>query len=293
MNFRVVEAKEEKYKEIKNKFISVYEDFYLYAEKLSKEAYAKKQRNVAKKNIISKSGKAGSYARYLIKLIVIYLESTNDIIEKIDSFETLKKLESVRNHTNFTKYNEDEGRFPNATLNCFKAFLVNKETEKNEVIESLIPPDSSTSIEVSDFNNIIYTDSLITQPKIRPLPVTSKWGSIYPRNQNEVNAAKMKNNYTCEIDPTHITFISERTKKNFVEAHHIIPMSAQDYFDYTIDFADNIAILCPNCHRKIHYSCNEDKSALIKLLFNKRKTFYQNYNINIEIEELLSFYNII
>jgi len=132
MNFRIVAAKEQVYKEIKNKFNATYVNFYAFAEKLSKEAYAKKQGNVDKYNVISKSGKAGSYARYLIKLIVIYQESTYEIIEKLDSFETLTKLETLRNHPHFAKYNENEGGFPNAALNCFKSFLTKLETETNK-----------------------------------------------------------------------------------------------------------------------------------------------------------------
>lgn len=81
----------------------------------------------------------------------------------------------------------------------------------------------------------------------------------YPRKKEESLEAKRRSNWQCELNSNHITFISNANKKPYMEAHHLIPMSAQDYFDYTLDFADNIVCLCPNCHRKIHHATDEEK----------------------------------
>lgn len=48
-------------------------------------------------------------------------------------------------------------------------------------------------------------------------------------------------------------------KKPYMEAHHLIQMSAQDNFYSTLEFADNIVCLCPNCHRKIHRAIDQEK----------------------------------
>lgn len=69
-------------------------------------------------------------------------------------------------------------------------------------------------------------------------------------------------------------------------------MSAQDNFEYTIDFANNIVTLCPNCHRRIHYGLPKDKFEMIKILYEKRKDIYPKYGIEITLKELLSFYSI-
>lgn len=104
--------------------------------------------------------------------------------------------------------------------------------------------------------------------------------------------AKMNSNWECEISKSHKTFINEQLYKPYVEGHHLIPIFAQDQFEYTIDFADNIVTLCPNCHRKIHYGLQEDKYEMIQLLYERRKDIYPKYGIEITLKELLSFYNV-
>ncbi|CAM3364746.1 hypothetical protein CBF31_08890 [Vagococcus fessus] len=69
-------------------------------------------------------------------------------------------------------------------------------------------------------------------------------------------------------------------------------MSAQDDFENTIDFADNIISLCPNCHRKIHYADKETRRDLIKKLFLNREEIYSKYEITITLNKLFEYYNI-
>ena len=77
---------------------------------------------------------------------------------------------------------------------------------------------------------------------------------------------------------------------SYVEAHHLIPMSTQLFFEYTIDFADNIIALCPTCHRKIHHATDEVKKELVEQLYERRKELYISHGIEIDLEMLLSFY---
>lgn len=83
--------------------------------------------------------------------------------------------------------------------------------------------------------------------------------------------ALLNASYKCEYDPSHITFINEITGKNYVEGHHLIPLSAQDQFDYSIDVPENIVSLCPNCHRKIHKASKLQKKEMIYKLFTIRE----------------------
>ncbi|MFD1928850.1 HNH endonuclease [Sporosarcina siberiensis] len=87
-------------------------------------------------------------------------------------------------------------------------------------------------------------------------------------------------------------FINEQLNKPFVEGHHLVPMFTQTQFENTIDFADNIVTLCPNCHREIHYGLQVDKSKMVKILFANRKDLFHKYGIEITIKKLLSFYKV-
>jgi len=83
--------------------------------------------------------------------------------------------------------------------------------------------------------------------------------------------ALLNANYKCEYDASHITFINEITGMNYVEGHHLIPLSSQDQFDYSIDVPENIVSLCPNCHRKIHKASKLQKKEMIEKFFIKRE----------------------
>ncbi|MEO7312929.1 MAG: hypothetical protein ABIX01_21265 [Chitinophagaceae bacterium] len=50
---------------------------------------------------------------------------------------------------------------------------------------------------------------------------------VYNRNSSFSKIRFLLGGYKCEINPEHITFISERTKMPFIASHHLIPMNFQ------------------------------------------------------------------
>lgn len=76
--------------------------------------------------------------------------------------------------------------------------------------------------------------------------------------------------YRCEIDVNHHTFISGINNMPYMEGHHIIPLSKQNYFDVGLDVYANVLCLCPICHRQLHYGLKDDKSILIDKIFDMR-----------------------
>lgn len=97
-------------------------------------------------------------------------------------------------------------------------------------------------------------------------------------------------NFDCEVDQTHKTFTSRVTNKNFVEAHHLIPMEMQDKIEFSLDVPENILSLCPNCHSMFHHSHTVDVRKLLKYFFNQRKDCLIGRGINITLDELVGFY---
>ena len=65
--------------------------------------------------------------------------------------------------------------------------------------------------------------------------------------------------YECEYDKEHESFISRKTNKPYMEAHHLIPMEFQRQFIDSIDIEENIICLCSRCHNKLHYGVHPEK----------------------------------
>lgn len=124
-------------------------------------------------------------------------------------------------------------------------------------------------------------------------PTKEKNGiKVFPRNLGYSKFSLEKANYLCEIDKEHITFISNSSKKQYVEAHHLIPLKEQIEFRWSLDIPANIISLCSNCHRKMHFANLSDKKSMIKNLLDKRRKELQKYGIIITEEELYSIYDI-
>jgi 5-methylcytosine-specific restriction enzyme A len=121
--------------------------------------------------------------------------------------------------------------------------------------------------------------------------VDVKQTNIWVRDSNVAYTALDNASFLCENDIAHSTFISARTNKQFVEAHHLVPMEFQGDFEVSIDVPENIVSLCPNCHRAFHYSTNETKLKLVTAVFRKREWLLKKRGIIIHLKKLLEYYN--
>jgi len=105
-----------------------------------------------------------------------------------------------------------------------------------------------------------------------------------------------KANYHCEHDYTHTTFVSKRTKKSYMEAHHLIPVCfQQDIWDkhgVNIDCVENLISLCPTCHKAFHYGSNEVKSAIIEDLYKTCAPKYKAIGLKISLTEIKDLYRV-
>lgn len=97
--------------------------------------------------------------------------------------------------------------------------------------------------------------------------------------------------YNCEYDYNHAFFKSSITGKNYVEAHHLIPLEFQDQFDKSLDVEANIVSLCPLCHKQVHHASFEEKEHILLKLYADRIDRLKRCNIDVSLSELLSFYS--
>lgn len=148
------------------------------------------------------------------------------------------------------------------------------EDDKEEII-------TSTSIDGANYEEVVF--------KPEPLPeLIDKETRKFKRDPLKAKRAIVYSNYKCNIDNFHKSFM---TKRNFpyMEAHHLIPLSAQDQFDVSLDVEANIVCLCPNCHKRLHYG--KDIKGLLLKLYDYRVGFLKESGIDISFETLIKLYN--
>jgi 5-methylcytosine-specific restriction enzyme A len=136
-----------------------------------------------------------------------------------------------------------------------------------------------------------YHPSLILDESIDKPVMVSLLTTSYERNPQKAANAKAIADYKCEFDEEHKTFTSEVNNNQYVEAHHLIPISEQGHFQYGIDVEANIVALCPVCHRKIHYAIEPEKEEMLEKLYSKRIERIKKCGIDVTFDELVDIYN--
>lgn len=162
-----------------------------------------------------------------------------------------------------------------------------------EILEYDYSPLNMDDIEDKQYQSKVIVSKPTNTPETpqkKPKETTRNNIKTFPRNPGKAKEALIEAKYRCETDPSHLTFIAKKTDQNYVEAHHLIPMSVQKDFTYDLDVPGNIISLCPNCHRKYHYACLEDKEEMLNILYEKRKKRLERLGIDISLNELFKLY---
>ncbi|WP_257149377.1 HNH endonuclease [Bacillus cereus] len=162
-----------------------------------------------------------------------------------------------------------------------ESFILSEDEQEEDMYQANID---------SDFSKVKVAEE--EKPESRKKTKIESGREVWPRDPKKAKQAIKQAEFKCEIDDTHETFISEASRRNFMEAHHLIPLKMQHEFEYSLDVAGNIVSICPNCHRLIHYARAKDKKKILELLFEKRRGNLRNCGIEISIKDLLGYYGI-
>lgn len=182
------------------------------------------------------------------------------------------------------------------------------EPDSDESTSIISPVSISSFIEDEDESNYINKVDNIKETNINEdagkdaysvKPVTKENFSVRRRYRTNPLLGKIaikKAYYSCERDYTHETFISKKTNKNYMEAHHLVPVCFQEEmwnkYGINIDCVENLVSLCPTCHKAIHYGTKEVKEKLIEDLFTKCAPKYQAIGFTISLKEIKVLYGI-
>lgn len=271
-NFRKIKAKEKKYiqsREENDEYLQPFKSF------LELETIYNKQSKDAK------SGMASSYSNYLIKILVIINESYFEKLD-INSVEFINEIKLIQQLDEFKIYNEEENRYPNATINAYLKFWFEKAFEEDDFYDD----SRNTVTKIKEYEE--YNPH--TGPEERPNKVQLRGRYTYVRNSSVTEYVKVSANWKCELNPVHNTFISKYNEMPYVEAHHLIPMKLQDNFEYSLDVPANVVSLCPNCHRLVHHGIKTEKSKILISLYNQRKNDLVLAGIEMSMNDLLTMY---
>lgn len=110
---------------------------------------------------------------------------------------------------------------------------------------------------------------------------------VYKRRRQIALDAMAHANYRCEANPNHQLFLSKATGKNYLEAHHIIPVSLGSQFNMQLDVIENVVCLCPFCHRAIHHAEPVFAIPILDQLAKQRPVF-EEFGVN--SDDLYNFY---
>lgn len=106
--------------------------------------------------------------------------------------------------------------------------------------------------------------------------------------------AREVSGFKCELETLRGCryFTSKTTNKNYIEVHHFLPREFRNNFQNSLDVLSNYICLCPSCHRMIHLATDRERVDIIRYIYNLRKDRLHNCGLDIELNDLLDFYNV-
>ncbi len=190
-----------------------------------------------------------------------------------------------------------DGTPKDSFIRLFMTFIV-KYGNKKYIYEPFVRRyenyESINNINIDDDDGFITTNDIIELVIDKPIYVPEKKPELiegknkkYKRNNAKARRAIVYLNYQCNIDIKHESFVA-KNGKTYMEAHHLIPISAQEYFENSLDVDANIVSLCPICHRKLHHG--KEVETELKTLFDDRIALLKQSGINITFSELKKYY---
>ncbi|QFJ55257.1 HNH endonuclease [Pseudobutyrivibrio xylanivorans] len=227
--------------------------------------------------------------------------------EKVNKYSDTKFASFLQNIGFLVQDDERKYRLSAYVERMYKDRIKNLNiyNEEPPVIKSSNPilfDDTSTDTKDTDCNanykeNVSKTvaydiHSLTFKSQNERIPAANPEGKSnyrYPTDTRLAKTALMLSGYLCEFDASHKTFTG-KNEEQFMEGHHLIPMTAQKDFDINLDRIENIVSLCPNCHSAIHYGNDTDRKKVLLKLYNERQEELSSVGLNISFNDLFNKY---
>jgi len=196
-------------------------------------------------------------------------------------------IDLILSNPEFKKKNEKGHRMYSVALNHFKKYI--GYYYDSELQAELFKEEQEFEKYLTENPADVSKGNIEDIPKDKPNHSSVNNKKVWSRNPRYASEAVADADYLCEFDNQHNHFISKFNRKNYVEAHHLIPMQYQEQFENSLDIHANIVSLCLVCHKKIHFGLFEDKKEILDKLFYIRRERLIKSGINIIVTELYSY----
>jgi len=259
--------------------------FFLANNKGNQELYVGRMINIYGKGEISSTSEL---KKYIPSYYASNVGTTSDTVNLFVDVTTFFKIDTSYLDSITV---ESTGKIITTIHNSSPIFLVNINNKLEKTLAELIANSELNYQYQIEKVNAPQSSSIEDSPKKKPTKTLVNGTKAYTRNPETAKNAVVAARYQCEIDVNHKDFISEATKENYVEAHHLIPMEYQDDFESSIDIEANIICLCATCHKKLHHAIMSEKRPLIEKLYYQRIKRLKDCNVNITLQDLLKYYD--
>jgi hypothetical protein len=113
----------------------------------------------------------------------------------------------------------------------------------------------------------LLNQAFYTEPRYRTL----RSRKVPARRLKLVDLCMRSSGYRCEAGFNAPVFLSKKTGKRYLEAHHLVPITQQKQFQCSLDRLENLYALSPHAHRAIHYGQRREARSVIDRLLNRRR----------------------
>ncbi|CAN5612537.1 hypothetical protein BH10ACI3_BH10ACI3_26590 [soil metagenome] len=144
---------------------------------------------------------------------------------------------------------------------------------------------SNSSILKTDDYDDLYQLAVNEDDVIRITTLTER--DVYQRDSRLALKRMAAAGFACEYDGKHKLFVSRFSRRNYVEAHHLIPLGLQAEFRPKLDMIENIYCLCTFCHRAVHHADEPLAREILGTLSEKRNVL-DYYGLG--LKDLFSLY---
>ena len=208
----------------------------------------------------------GEVALSKINQFIHKINSSYDTIFDIASFSQLQTIyQTILLDPEFQDLDKRGNRMYSAGLNRYMEFANGAQFVQK-----------ASSIPLLDTKEPVkYTTSVLEQ-------------HVPTRDRIKIIQLELASNYTCQIDLNHKSFLVPTPQKHpYMEGHHIIPLSQQADFQYSLDCYANIIVLCPTCHRFMHYGLDYEVKEKLITIYEDRAQRLFNCGIELDRQEFI------
>lgn len=255
--------------------------------------------NWLKQNGLEKSTKHYLSGIKTISKIALDLKIINkNLYDIIDAKEFEIAKEKIFSNKEFISKKKTGHYMYSAALNGYQRFLNTKENKQDDKNYDLLIEENEQFEKINNGSVTGYTKDELKEIenknyKYTPRIDNSKNKVLREKTDPKLKATRIElSNYNCEINHNHKTFTNAAGTHQYLECHHIIPISAQkDFPNVKLDSLFNLISLCPICHAEVHYANLKEKGEIFSKMYELRKDEMLEHGFGLkEINEIFNKY---